>query len=154
MSIFLRFTNFRDFYGFRKPAATAVFGISKIPTVNFEIHSFSCYRLKNFYLLVTQICAMGSWIKGKKPKDFSAMLQQILFGNDFTSCHVYIANYPSRWFQVMEIPRWGGHCLTDIYSNIVLLNTKLFSSYLKRHPSKHIRTKKLPEKLSRCLQEP
>ena len=47
----------------------------------------------------------------------------------------------SRWFQVMGIPRWCGHCLTVIYSNIVPLNTKLFTKYLRRHPSKHIHTK-------------
>ena len=64
------------------------------------------------------------------------------------------AIYTARWFQVMGIPRWGGHCLTVIYSNIVPLNIKLFTKYLRRHPTKHIRTKKPPEKLSRCLQEP
>ena len=61
---------------------------------------------------------------------------------------------PARWFQVMGIPRWGRHCLTVIYSNIVPLNTKLFTKYLRKHPSKHIRTKEPPEKLSRCPQEP
>ena len=60
----------------------------------------------------------------------------------------------TRWFQVTGIPRWGGHRLAVIYSNIVPLNSKLFNKYLRRHPSKHIRTKKPPEKLSRCLQEP
>ena len=60
----------------------------------------------------------------------------------------------SRWFQVMGISRWGGHCLTVIYSNIVPLNIKLFTKYLRRHPSKQICTKKPPEKLSRYLQEP
>ena len=39
------------------------------------------------------------------------------------------------------------------YSNIVRLIIKLFTKYLKRHPNKH-RTKKPPEKLSKCLQEP
>ena len=46
-----------------------------------------------------------------------------------------------------------GHCLTVIYSNIVPLNIKLFTKYLRRHPSKQICTKKPPEKLSRYLQE-
>ena len=67
----------------------------------------------------------------------------------------HLVNPPfTRWFQVMGIPRRGGHCLTVIYSNIVPLTTNLFTKYLRRHPSNHIRTKKPPEKLSRCLQEP
>ena len=49
------FTNFCDFYDFRKAVATAFLGISKIPTVNFEIHSFSCYLLKKFCFPVAQI---------------------------------------------------------------------------------------------------
>ena len=32
MPILARFTNFCDFYGFRKAVATAFLGISKIPT--------------------------------------------------------------------------------------------------------------------------
>ena len=40
----------------------------------------------------------------------------------------------------MGIPRCGGHCLAVIYSNV---NTKLLTKYLRRHPSKHILTKKL-----------
>ena len=47
----------------------------------------------------------------------------------------------------MGIPRKGGQFLAVIYSNIVTLNTKLFTKYVKRHPSKKINTKKLPEKL-------
>ena len=43
MPILARFTDFLDFYGFWKPAATKFLGISKIQRVNFEIHSFSCY---------------------------------------------------------------------------------------------------------------
>ena len=43
MAILARFTNFKDFYGSRKAVATAFLAFSKIPTVNFEIHSFSCY---------------------------------------------------------------------------------------------------------------
>ena len=33
---------------FRKAVATAFLGISKIPAVNSEIHSFSRYSFKNF----------------------------------------------------------------------------------------------------------
>ena len=36
----VRFTNFCDFYDFRKAVATAFLGIYKIPTINVEIHSF------------------------------------------------------------------------------------------------------------------
>ena len=50
-------------------------------------------------------------------------------------------NNLTRWFQVMGFPRWGGHCLTVIYSNIVPSNIKLSTKYLRSHPSKHIRTK-------------
>ena len=59
----------------------------------------------------------------------------------------------SRWFQVMimGIPRKGGQCLAVIYSNIVALNTKLFTRYVRRHPSKTINTKKLLDKFFRCL---
>ena len=39
MPILARFTNFCDFHDFRKPVANAHLEISKIPTVNFEIHS-------------------------------------------------------------------------------------------------------------------
>ena len=60
MPILARFTDFCDFYDFRKAVATAFLGISKIPIVNFEIHSFSFHLLKNFCFPVTQICAPGS----------------------------------------------------------------------------------------------
>ena len=60
----------------------------------------------------------------------------------------------TRWFQVMGIPRKGGQCLAVIYSNIAALNTKLFTRYVRRHPSKNINTTKLREKLFRCLREP
>ena len=63
MPILARFMNFLDFVDFRKAVATACFGISKIPTTDFDIHSFSCHLLKIFCFLVTQICAMGSWIQ-------------------------------------------------------------------------------------------
>ena len=51
----------------------------------------------------------------------------------------YKTGFPdlTRWFQVMGIPRWRGHCLTACHSNIVPLNIKLFTKYLRRHPSKH-----------------
>ena len=48
MSFLARFKNLRDFYDFREAVATAFGGISKIATVNFEIHSFSCYLFKSF----------------------------------------------------------------------------------------------------------
>ena len=47
----------------------------------------------------------------------------------------------------MGIPRKGGQCLAVIYSNIVALNTRLFSRSVRRQPSKKINTKKLPEML-------
>ena len=46
-------------------------------------------------------------------------------------------------------PKKGGQCLAVIYSNIVALNIRLFTMYLRRHPSKKINTKKVPEKLFR-----
>ena len=46
MLAWARFTNFCDFYDFRKAVATAFLGISKIPTVNFEIHSFLLFVQK------------------------------------------------------------------------------------------------------------
>ena len=57
-----RFTNFLDFYDFRKAVAITFWGILRITTINFEINSFSCYLFKIFCFSVTQICAMGSWI--------------------------------------------------------------------------------------------
>ena len=51
----------------------------------------------------------------------------------------------------MGIPRKDGQCLAVIYSNIVVLNTKRFTRYVKKHPSKKINTKKLPEKLFRAI---
>ena len=42
------FTNFCDFYDFRKAVETAFLGISKIPTVNFEIHSFFLLFVQKF----------------------------------------------------------------------------------------------------------
>ena len=60
----------------------------------------------------------------------------------------------TRWFQVTGIPRKGGQCLTVIYSNIVALNTRLFTKYVRRHLSKKINTKQLPDKLFGCLWEP
>ena len=54
-----RLTNCCDFHDFRKAVATAFLGVSKIPTVNFEIHSFSFYLFKKFCFPATQICAPG-----------------------------------------------------------------------------------------------
>ena len=51
-------------------------------------------------------------------------------------------------------PQRSGHRLAVIYSNTVPLNTNVFTKYLRRHPSKHIRTKKPRGRLSKCLQEP
>ena len=53
----------------------------------------------------------------------------------------------NRWF-------FPSVCLVVIYSNILALNTRLFTRYVRRHPSNKINTKKLPEKLVRCLREP
>ena len=39
-------------------------------------------------------------------------------------------------------------------TNIVVLSARSFTRYVRRHPSKKINTKKLTEKLFRCLQEP
>ena len=41
MAILARFTNFVDFYDFRKVIAATFVGISKIRMVNFEINAFS-----------------------------------------------------------------------------------------------------------------
>ena len=60
MPILARFTNFCDFHDFREAVATAFLGISKIVTVNFEIHSLSLYLFKNFCSPVTQIRALES----------------------------------------------------------------------------------------------
>ena len=44
MPILARFMDILDsVYGFLKPVATTFLRISKIPRVNFEIHSCSCY---------------------------------------------------------------------------------------------------------------
>ena len=60
MPILAKFMNFCDFYDFREASTTAFLRISKIPMVNFQIHSFSFYLFKNFRFLVTvtQICAL------------------------------------------------------------------------------------------------
>ena len=59
MAILARFYEF--LWGFfRKAVATAFLGISKIQTVNFEIHSFSFYLFTNFCFPVTHICAPQS----------------------------------------------------------------------------------------------
>ena len=48
----------------------------------------------------------------------------------------------------------GRHCLVVLYSNIVEINPKLFMKNFRTPGSKHIHTKKPPEKLFRRLQEP
>ena len=58
MPILARSTKFCYFHDFRKAVATAFLGISKIPRVNFENHSF--YLLRKFYFPMTQIRAPGS----------------------------------------------------------------------------------------------
>ena len=60
MPIFARFKNFCDLYDFRKAVATAILGIPKIATINFEIHSFSFHLFKNFCFSKTQIRVPGS----------------------------------------------------------------------------------------------
>ena len=39
----------------------------------------------------------------------------------------------------MGIPRKGKQCLAVIYSNIVVLNARRLTSYVRRHPSKKIK---------------
>ena len=68
MPILARFTNFCDFYDFRNTVATAFLGISKVPTVDVEIHSFS------FYLF--SMCLAKLYL-GYKLKDFLAMLGEV-----------------------------------------------------------------------------
>ena len=51
-------------------------------------------------------------------------------------------------------PQESRQCSAVIYSNTVALNTKLFTRYGRKHPSKKINTKELPEKLYRCFQGP
>ena len=48
MPILARFTNFENFMIFKKVVATALLGISKISTINFENHSLSCYLFEKF----------------------------------------------------------------------------------------------------------
>ena len=55
---------------------------------------------------------------------------------------------------ISPLPGDSRSCLAVIYSNIVALNTRLFTRYARGHPSKKINTKRLPEKLFRCLREP
>ena len=45
-----------------------------------------------------------------------------------------------RWFQVMGSPRKGGQCLAVIYSNIVALNTRLFSRYVRLTPKSYLKS--------------
>ena len=56
MLILARSTKFLDFYDLRKAVATGFLGISKIPTVNFEIHPLSCCLLKILLSGDTDLC--------------------------------------------------------------------------------------------------
>ena len=89
-----------------------------------QINSFSeaghCYLQKN--------CVIFSLILS-----FS-----VYFGEAIAS----FASMTSRWFQVMGIPRKGGQCLAVIHSNIVALNTRLLTRYVRRHPSKSLTPKR------------
>ena len=50
-------------------------------------------------------------------------------------------------FQVAGIPRKSGQCLAVIYSNIVVLNSRLFTKYFEARPGQQIHTKKHLKKL-------
>ena len=60
--ILARFTNFLNFYGFRKAVATAFLRISKIPAVNLTIYTYLVVRSKSF-------------------------VEEVLFPDDTNSCH-------------------------------------------------------------------
>ena len=70
LPILARFTNLCGYHDFRNAVATVSSGISKIPTVNFEIHSLSFYLFKSFDFPVTEIHAPGNWIQGTNWKTF------------------------------------------------------------------------------------
>ena len=73
MPILARLTNFYDFYDFRKAVATAFLGISKIPIVNVEIHSFLLFVQKCLFSSDTNL-SRKKLNSGYKLKDVSAML--------------------------------------------------------------------------------
>ena len=73
MPISARFTNFCGFHDFRKAVAIAFIEISKIPTVNFEIHSFLFICSKLLFSIDTSSCP-GKLNLRYKEKNFSAML--------------------------------------------------------------------------------
>ena len=78
MPVQTRFTNFSDFHDFWKGVATAFLGTSKIPTVNFEIYSFSWHLLKVLFSTDINLC-LKKLNSGYKLKDFSAMLSKRRF---------------------------------------------------------------------------
>ena len=69
MPVYTRFTNFFYYYDFRKAVATALLGISKVLTLNYEIHSFYCCSFKVFVFLCSQKSNLGY-----KLKDFSSYI--------------------------------------------------------------------------------
>ena len=88
MPILARITNFCVFHDFRKDVATAFLGISKIPTVNFKIHSFLLFVQKFLFSSDTNSCPRKLNL-GYKLKDFSAMLapvSHILSSSEDTQC--------------------------------------------------------------------
>ena len=79
MPILARFTNFRNFYDFRKAVATAFLVILKILTVNFQLHSL--FVQKVLFSIDTNLCP-GKLNLGYKMKDLSALLLKI--------CHILL----------------------------------------------------------------
>ena len=73
MPTLARFTTFYDFLDFQKAVATLFLGISKIPTLNFEIHYFSYYLFKNFNFPDRYILYHEKINSGYKLKYFTAM---------------------------------------------------------------------------------
>ena len=73
MSILAIFTNFLDFYYFREATATVLLGVSKIPTVNFEIHSFSCYLFKIFVFQLHKSVPWEFGVRVKTERFFSCV---------------------------------------------------------------------------------
>ena len=57
MPIFAGFKNFKIFMVYGLSRINCILGISKIPTVNLEMHSFSCHLCKNvLFLSDTNLC--------------------------------------------------------------------------------------------------
>ena len=80
----------------------------------------------------------------------------IRYAGDWVSCKqgLYIAGLDYQVIPGHGNPQKRRTMLGVIYSNIVALNTILFTRYVRKHPSKKINTKKLPEILFRYLGEP